>query len=245
MDTITRKTMLYKTQVPGLDYAMNPVQGCSHGCRYPCYAYLMAMRFGKVHSYAEWVRPVIVENTLDLIKKEIKKWQSKIHCVHFCFSTDPFMYQQPEIQALTLESIRLINAAEIPCSILTKGILPSDLKNLDQRNRYGISLVSLDEDFRKRWEPGAAPYVDRIRALKELHQHGAMTWVHMEPYPTPNLITQDIDGILNAIDFVDHIDFSGLNYNPIVQKYPDPSGFYSSMKSHVIHFCKEHHIQFQ
>ncbi len=244
MDTITRKTMLYKTQVPGLDYAMNPVRGCSHGCRYPCYAYLMAMRFGKVHSYTEWIRPVIVENTLDLLKKELKKWQNKIRCVHFCFSTDPFMYQQLEIQALTLEAIQLINAAGIPCSILTKGILPADLANLDQRNRYGISLVSLDEDFRQRWEPGAAPYADRIRALKELHQHGAMTWVHMEPYPTPNLIVQDIDSVLNAIDFVDQLDFGGLNYNPVVQKYPDTPGFYNSMKSTIDKFCKEHHIRF-
>lgn len=38
---IQRKTMLYKTGVEYGDYTMNFVQGCSHGCKYPCYAYLL------------------------------------------------------------------------------------------------------------------------------------------------------------------------------------------------------------
>ena len=31
-----RKSMLYKTGVEYGDYTMNHVQGCSHGCKYPC-----------------------------------------------------------------------------------------------------------------------------------------------------------------------------------------------------------------
>lgn len=242
MNTITRKTMLYKTQVPGLDYAMNPVQGCSHGCCYPCYAYLMAMRFGKVHSYAEWLEPVIVENTLELLEKELKKWRYRIRSVHFCFSTDPFMVRHPEVQALCLDSIRMINAAGIPCIILTKGILPMELAELDKRNRYGISLVSLDEEFRHRWEPGAAPYRDRIAALQALHEKGAQTWVHMEPYPTPNLAAQNIDEILKAISFTDQIDFGGLNYNSIIQQFPDAGSFYQAMRIRVEMYCTKHRI---
>lgn len=48
MKTITRKTLLYKTGVEYGDYTMNHVLGCSHGCLYPCYAYMMSKRFGKV-----------------------------------------------------------------------------------------------------------------------------------------------------------------------------------------------------
>jgi DNA repair photolyase len=234
--------MLYKTQVPGLDYAMNPVQGCSHGCRYPCYAYLMAMRFGKVHSYAEWLEPVIVENTLELLEKELKKWRYRIRSVHFCFSTDPFMFQHPEVQALCLDSIRMINAAGIPCIVLTKGILPVELAKLDERNRYGISLVSLDEEFRRRWEPGASPYQDRIAALQELHEKGKRTWVHMEPYPTPNLAAQNIDEILEAVKFTDQLDFGGLNYNSIIQQFPDAGSFYQAMRNRVAAFCADNGI---
>lgn len=53
MKTITRKTMLYKTGVEYGDYTMNHVLGCSHGCKYPCYAFLMKKRFGEVKSYDE------------------------------------------------------------------------------------------------------------------------------------------------------------------------------------------------
>ena len=57
METITRKTMLYKTGVEYGDYTMNHVQGCAHGCLYPCYAYMMAKRFGKAKTQEEHKNP--------------------------------------------------------------------------------------------------------------------------------------------------------------------------------------------
>ena len=52
---IQRKTMLYKTGVEYGDYTMNHVQGCAHGCLYPCYAFLLKKRFGQVKSYKEFL----------------------------------------------------------------------------------------------------------------------------------------------------------------------------------------------
>ena len=54
MKKILRQSMLYKTGVEYGDYTLNHVQGCAHGCEYPCYAMQMAKRFGKVKSYEEW-----------------------------------------------------------------------------------------------------------------------------------------------------------------------------------------------
>ena len=70
MQYIERKSMLYKTGVEYGDYTMNHVQGCSHGCKYPCYAFLMAKRFGRVHTYEDWCTPVLVSNTLELLDKK-------------------------------------------------------------------------------------------------------------------------------------------------------------------------------
>ena len=64
MKTIKRKSMLYKTGVEYGDYTLNHVQGCAHGCKYPCYAMQMAKRFGKVKTYEDWCEPKLVENTL-------------------------------------------------------------------------------------------------------------------------------------------------------------------------------------
>ena len=89
---------------------------------------------------------------------------------------------------MSFEVIRKLNNAGIKFTVLTKGILPIELAQLSPENEYGISLVSLDENFRKRMEPGSAPYIERIQALYNLHKAGCKTWVSMEPYPIPSFI---------------------------------------------------------
>ena len=73
MKTIERKSMLYQTGVEYGDYTMNHVQGCAHGCKYPCYAFLMKKRFGQIKDYESWLEPVLVSNTLELLDKEIPR----------------------------------------------------------------------------------------------------------------------------------------------------------------------------
>jgi len=244
MNEMTRKSMLYKTGVEYGDYTMNHVQGCSHGCKYPCYAFLMAKRFGKVKSYEEWIEPVIVANTLELLDKEIPRLKERIKSVQLCFTTDPFMYGYPEVEAMSLAAIRKLNDALIGCSVLTKGILPKELSAQSDINTYGITLISLDECYRESMEPGAAPYQERIKALKDLHDSGCKTWVSIEPYPTPNLIVQNIDDVLNAVSFTDHIVFGRTNYNKAISAYTNHREFYNSEAEKVIHFCIEHKIDY-
>ncbi len=223
---------------------MNPVLGCGHGCKYPCYAWLMAVRFGKVKSFEQWTQPAIVSNALPVIESELKKWSWKIHRVQLCLTTDPFMVGFPEVQELSFEAIRMINAAGIPCSVLTKGILPAKLADLDPRNEYRISLVSLDEDFRSAWEPGASSYEERIAALRELHERGAQTGVHIEPYPTPNIYVQDLHDILEVVKFVDSIDLMPWNYSRLPKQFPDAEGFYQAMQDDLQEFCQENAIHY-
>ena len=163
METITRKTMLYKTGVEYGDYSMNHVVGCAHGCRYPCYAFLLRKRFGQVKDYDDWCKPKLVSNTLELLDKEIPRLKDKIKSVHLCFSTDPFMYGYDEVAQMSLKAIRKLNEAGIKCTVLTKGILPIELADLSPENEYGISLVSFDKDFRKRYEPDTARCILRTR----------------------------------------------------------------------------------
>ena len=73
MKYISRKSLLYKTKVEYGDYTLNHIEGCSHGCNYPCYAMLMAKRFGKIDSYKDWIEPKLVENALELLEKELPK----------------------------------------------------------------------------------------------------------------------------------------------------------------------------
>lgn len=247
MEKIKRKTMLYKTGVEYGDYTINHVQGCAHGCKFPCYAMMMAKRFGKVKTYEEWCRPKLVENALEILDKEIPKSKDKIRSVHLCFTTDPFMYGYDEISHMSIEIIKKLNTAGIKCTVLTKGILPAELAILSDENEYGITLISLDEAFRKEIEPNTAPYQDRIAALRALHDAGCKTWVSIEPYPTPNFIEQDINEILEAISFCDKIIFGRLNYNKKVSEYKDHKAYFNELAAQVIAYCeancKQYHIK--
>lgn len=243
MKTITRKTMLYQTGVEYGDYTMNHVQGCSHGCRFPCYAFLLKKRFGQIKDYEQWLEPYLVSNTLDLLDREIPKLHDKIQSVHLCFSTDPFMKGYPEISVMSVAAIRKLNQAGIRCTTLTKGILPLELAQLSPENEHGITLVSLSETYRKKMEPGAASYADRLAALRALHDAGCKTWVSIEPYPTPNLIEQNLQEILEAIGFVDKVIFGKTNYCKEVTAYTQHKEFYNNSAEQVIDFCKQRDIQ--
>ena len=241
---IERKTLLYKTNVEYGDFTLNHVQGCSHGCLYPCYAYMMARRFGKVKGYEEWLKPKLVSNAKEILISELPKLKHKIDSIHLCFTTDPFMYGYEEIIQSSLELIRIINEHGLPCTALSKGILPIELEELSKDNQYGITLISLDENFRQEMEPGAAPYAERIDSLYKLHRAGCKTWVSIEPYPTPNIIQQDFDAILNAVSFTDKIIFGRLNYNSKVTSFPNFKDYYKALVEKVINFCSLHNIEY-
>ena len=242
MKTIKRDSLLYKTGVEYGDYTINHVQGCAHGCKYPCYAMMIARRFGKAKTYEEWCDPKLVENSLEILDKEIPKLKSKIKSVQLCFTTDPFMYGYDEVSQMSITIMRKLNANGIKCTALTKGILPLELSRLSKDNEYGITLVSLSEDFRKSMEPNTAPFTERINALKALHDAGCKTWVSIEPYPTPNIITQNFDEILNAVGFVDKIIFGRLHYNKDVTLYKKHKEFFNDLANQVIEFCNKNNI---
>lgn len=236
--------MLYETGVEYGDYTMNHVQGCAHGCNFPCYAFLMKKRFGQVKTYEDWLEPKLVSNTLELLDREIPRLKKKIQSVQLCFTTDPFMCGYPEVEQISIAAIRKLNDAGIKCTTLTKGISPASLAELSKDNEYGITLISLDEKYREKMESGAAPYKDRLAALKYLHDAGCKTWISMEPYPTPNLIEQDLEDVLEAVAFVDKIIFGRTNYCKEVSSYKDHKEFYNKLATEVIDFCERRGIQY-
>ena len=244
MKKIIRKSLLYKTNVEYGDFTINHIQGCSHGCKFPCYAFNMAKRFGNVKTYEEWIEPKLVENSLELLEHEIPKYKDKIKSVQLCFTSDPFMKGYPEVQEMTLKIIEKLNANDIKCSILTKNIIPDNALNTSLINQFGITLVSLDENFREEFEPYTSNYSERIKSLRKAHDKGYFTWVSIEPYPTPNIINQNLKALLKSIDFVDYIVFGRLHYNKNVSQFKKHQTFYNSCAEEVIDFCKQNNIKY-
>ena len=260
--TIKRKSLLYETKVEYGNWTINHVVGCKHGCKFPCYAMMMAKKFGWVKDYQDWRKPRIVENALDLLEKEIPKYKNKIDFVHLCFMSDPFMYDFdkenliPEIKELTLEIIKLLNQNGIRVTTLTKGIYPDEIidgERFLKSNEYGITLVSLNDVFKRNFEPFSAPYKVRVDYLKKLADSGLNTWVSLEPYPTPDLdnMAEDIDKILESISFVKKIIFGKLNYRRLTNYgsnnsliWKNNNDFYKEMAEKVISFCTRNNIKY-
>ena len=261
IQTIRRKALLYETKVEYGNWTINHIVGCKHGCRFPCYAMMMAKKFGWVKDYEDWRKPRVVENALELLQKEIAKYKNKVNFVHLCFMSDPLMYDYkkqnlvPEIKSLTLKIIEILNKEGIKVTILTKGVYPNELldtKLFSPRNEYGITLVSLSNKFKEEFEPFSAPYRARIDSLKKLSDNGLKTWVSMEPYPTPWLDKQaeNIKTILEKISFVNKIIFGKLNYRRLSeynnnrQVWKDNMDFYKAMAQRLINFCNKHNIKY-
>jgi three-Cys-motif partner protein len=255
---INRKTLLYKTGVEYGNWTINHVQGCMHGCKFPCYAFMMSKKFGRVKNYDDWRKPKIVSNALELLEKEVPKYRKNIDYVHLSFMTDPFMYDFeekrliPEIKELTLGIIEMLNRENIRVTTLTKAFYPEEIFNAKflKRNEYGITIVSLSNEFKEEFEPFSASYNERISSLKKLHDAGLNTWASIEPYPTPNLdsTAENIENLLERISFVNKIIFGKMNYNVKSTKFSDNENFYKRIAKKVVNFCDKnkiiYHIKF-
>lgn len=255
---IRRKSLLYKTKVEYGNWTINHIIGCKHGCLFPCYAMMMAKKFGWVKDYDDWRIPRIATNAIELLEKEIPKLKGQIDFVHLCFISDPFMYDinkkeiMPSIKELTLRIIEKLNQEKIRVTTLTKGVYPKDLldkEKFTKDNEYGITLVSLNDDFKRKFEPYSASYKDRIKSLKILADNGLKTWASLEPYPTPELDIKagEIEVILESVSFVKKIIFGKLNYRRLTdcksnQIWENNNDFYRDMATRIIRFCKKNRI---
>jgi len=246
MLNITRKSLLYKTGVEYGDYTVNHIEGCRHGCKYPCYAMLLSKRFGRIKTYNDWLKPKLVINSLELLDKELPKLADKISSVHLCFMSDPFMMAYPEVSELSLKIIKKINDYGVRITSLTKGRYPSNLLDygINEANEYGISLVACNSGFVQAFEPNAQKWHLRIRNLERIHRQGARTWVSIEPFPTPNIFAQNLDELLNRVAFTDKIIFGRLNYNKLSTKYTEHRQFYNECSMQVAEFCNSHGLDF-
>ncbi len=69
---------------------------------------------------------------------------------------------------------------------------------------------------------------------------GLKTWVSLGLYPTPNIFDQDLDALLESINFVNKIIFGKWNYNPEVNGHAETKRFYTESADSVIEFCRDH-----
>ncbi|MDD5616868.1 MAG: radical SAM protein [Candidatus Methanoperedens sp.] len=185
------KTALSPSQLPGLDYALNPYRGCAHACVY-CYA-PSVIHWDK----GKWGELVEVKiNLLRILSKELRVKKKGV--VGLGTVTDPYQPAEKKYE-ITRRCLELLLMHDFPVCIQTKSSLV--LRDIDLLKEFknvevGITLTALDDSVREKLEPGATSVKERLRALAELRQNGIRTWVFLGPV-MPHIT--EVEALVDAI----------------------------------------------
>lgn len=200
---VPTKNLIVKSNLPASDYVINPFTGCSHRCRY-CYASFMKRFTGHTE---EWGTFVDIKECPNIkIPRNLKDKTILISSV-----TDPYQAVEKKF-GMTRKILSQLKDTTGNIEILTKSHLVTrdiDLFLHFSKIRIGISMNTLDDNFRRDIEPGASSVKQRLDTLKVLSTHGISTYLFISPiFPE---IT-DIRALITEVrPYVEEICFENLN----------------------------------
>ncbi len=185
----------------GLDYSLNPYQGCEHGCTY-CYA-------RNTHEYwgysagLDFERKIVVKkNVIELLEKQLsnKNWVPKP--IMLSGNTDCYQPIEREM-GITRRILQTLLKYQHPVAIITKNTLIKRdldiLKELAAQNlvHVMISVTGTDEKLRQHLEPRTASYKSRLDTMELLNKNKVPCGVMMAPI-IPGLNNHEIPNVLKA-----------------------------------------------
>lgn len=194
--------------------ACNLSTGCTNGCVY-CYVPKQLCKAREVFYAPE--NSVPRKNILRSIQREVFRHMGEN--VFLCFTTDPCL---KKLLPITKAVIEVLNRASVGVTILTKCDASPILPTLAAypNNRFGCTLTVIDDGMRELWEPGAAPFSQRVASLKEAHALGLRTWASMEPVINPE---QSLEIVRRTHSFVDEFKVGKMNYEHMLPPKLQPA----------------------
>lgn len=173
------KTAISKSNLPELDYAVNPYSGCQHRCIY-CFAIDFT---NMAEARDNWGDVVYVKrNLVEVLHRQIKGMRRGI--VGISSVTDA--YQPAEaIYQLTRNALSILLENGFRVTVQTKS--PLAARDLDIFSRYrktidvGVTLTTLDREKALQIETRTPAPASRVRLLERLHGGGVKTWIFIGP----------------------------------------------------------------
>jgi len=196
--------------------SINITKGCIHSCVY-CYArgFSEAPPEGEVHVYRNL--PEMLDRELSR-KKRLPAW------VSFSTASDAFQNIE-EVLEITYSCMKLILERGIGISFLTKGYIPEDFIEIFKRYpkmvKARIGIVSLDEVYRRLFEPFTASPLKRLENIKALMKTGIEVSVRIDPViPSVTDSERDIEDLLRELHKagVEEISVSSLIMRPSIME---------------------------
>lgn len=166
-------------------WTLNPYRGCTHGCHY-CFArrYQSQLELGAGDDFASVI--FVKVNLVDVLRRELDKPSWARESVALGTATDPYQPIEGRYR-LTRGALEALAGHHNPVSIVTKG--PMVVRDVDVLQEAGwrsacavyLSVPTVDEEAWRRLEPGTAPPLQRLRAVKALVDAGIDAGVLMAP----------------------------------------------------------------
>jgi len=182
---VTCRSALNRVQGMPFNWTLNPYRGCTHGCHY-CFARRYHSQF-EMNSSDDFASKILVKtNLVDVLSRELDRPSWQRERVAFGTATDPYQPIEGHYK-LTRRSLEALTRARTPVGLITKGpIVVRDTDVLLELSKAAgctvyISVPSVDEASWRTLEPGVAPPIQRLRALRELVDAGIHAGVLMAP----------------------------------------------------------------
>lgn len=185
-------------------WALNPYRGCTHACEY-CYArkYQRHLELGTGDDFSSVI--LVKANLPAALRREVTRPGWARETIAIGTATDPYQPIEGHYQ-LTRRSLEVLTAARTPASIVTKGpMVVRDIDVLQDVARQAechvyISLPSVDQEAWEKLEPGTAPPMQRLRAVRQLTDAGIEAGILMMPL-VPGITTSrsSVERTLQAI----------------------------------------------
>jgi DNA repair photolyase len=167
------------------DWSLNPYMGCVHQCTF-CYVRAFERRADRPsdHRYGTSIRVKVNVAVRLRLERARSSWNGE-HIV-IGAATDPYQPAEGRYR-LTRACIEVLRDASNPFGIITRGpLIVRDAELLaEAAARADVSVTfsvpTIDDDVWRTTEPGTAPPLQRLRALKELVAVGVRASVGMAP----------------------------------------------------------------
>jgi DNA repair photolyase len=173
------KSILNKSGISVIDYAINPYYGCAHKCQY-CYAVFMKKFTGHTEPWGDFVDVKI--NAPEVLARQLQRLKKRSR-ITFGTVCDPYQPLELKYQ-ITRQSLEILTPYRHRVSILTKStivIRDRDILRRLYKIRVSFTITSTDERVRKVFEPVTPSAEKRFKAIRTLAQDGIRTSVFVAP----------------------------------------------------------------
>jgi DNA repair photolyase len=197
------RTVIRRNTSPDVpfDRAINPYQGCEHGCVY-CFARPTHAYLGLSAGLDFETKLYVKKDAARLLAAELRRKRYRAQPLMLGSNTDPYQPLERKLR-ITRAILEVLSGCEHPVAIATKS--PLVVRDLDilapmagkRLVSVGVSVTTLDPALARKMEPRAGAPAKRLSAIRALADAGVPVSVLAAPV-IPFINDHELERILEA-----------------------------------------------